>query len=232
MTDRPILFSAPMIRALLEGRKTQTRRVLKPQPPPGANLVAHPFRGDGQDLHVQFYDERGDVLKSEPLRFSPGDRLWVREAITKFVSGERATCHYPADNTGVLGNGVLSVSDGRAVWFWKRDALPAIHMPRWASRLTLTVTDVRVQRLQEIDEADAVAEGVERFADGANWKDYSPQPKPIHVQVNPKRSYATLWDALHGADAWAANPYVAALTFTVALANIDAADARRAPEAA
>jgi hypothetical protein len=123
MSDRPILFSGPMVKALLDGRKTQTRRILKPQP----------------------------LGWGEPKpRFAKGDRLWVRESFRVREGG--TICEAGGGQMDYVDTEIVyRASDGRQFGRWK----PGIHMPRAYSRLTLTVTDVRVQRLQEISEADA-----------------------------------------------------------------------------
>ncbi|TDY65763.1 hypothetical protein [Roseinatronobacter bogoriensis] len=199
MVDRPIIFSAPMVRALLDGRKTQTRRKL-PVPPPF----------DSQD-DIDAPVAAGFI---EP-KYRRGDRLYVREAwaaldaCTHNDPGAQALADrgfYRADHTVDCGD----------VSRWR----PSIHMPRWASRLTLTVTDVRVQRLQDISEADAVAEGIE--GDPVNaWRCYQPEPKGQTHWACPRESFRTLWNSLHGPDAWDANPWVCALSFTVHRGNID-----------
>lgn len=187
--DHPILFSSPMIMALLASRKTQTRRVLKP----------HPIEGIpswGRDCKTPYV---------------VGDHLWVREALYRdkmanFLTGERTTnadvIYYVADNTEAVDHSEFNFG-----WIWKRGTLSSIHMPRWVSRLTLTVTDVRVQRLQEISEEDAVAEGVDPIRE---------HPASIVFSV--------LWDKINGAGSWNKSPWVAAYTFTVEQRNID--DAR------
>jgi hypothetical protein len=227
VTDRPILFSAPMVRALLDGRKTQTRRIFKG------------IEDFGEDYHV--FDAHGGVLNvregdvpSVALDFVPyavSDRLWVREniaimprtayALPKTVSPDDPdmAAYYQAD---------LDRS-GKPRW------RPSIHMPRWASRLTLIVTNVRVQRLQEISEADAVAEGLERvdydgsdtrYAGAWGWRDYRKDHPhavvPFH-HGQAVRSFQTLWDSLNASRGfgWDANPWVVALTFTVIKQNID-----------
>jgi hypothetical protein len=183
MTDRPIIFSAPMVRALLDGRKTQTRRALKP---PYGTLEYLP-------------DRTWRPIYTKCFR---GDRLYVREAFCPRLGypAPVATPHYRAD-------------DDKPEWrgLWK----PSIHMPRWASRLTLTVTDVRVQRLQEISEADAIAEGCD-----AAFAMTMRRPNGAYPG-NATECFRDLWNSLHGPDAWDANPWVAALTFTVQRGNID-----------
>lgn len=125
-----------------------------------------------------------------------GDRLWVREGLCQCGSAVA----YRADG----------LVHGDAEWVWKRPTLPSIHMPKGLSRFTLTVTDVRLQRLQDIDEADAIAEGLEWIAPtygvsgiAASWCEY------------PRSSYCALWDTINGSGSWETNPWVAAYTFTV-----------------
>lgn len=180
MTDRPIIFSGPMIKAILDGRKTVTRRIIKPQPNSGPNgEMVH--LGDGS------WGLSDGVLTGEWKLTRPGDRLWVREAFTT----DGPVVRYAAtDDIHEL-----------------RKTKSPIHMPRWASRITLEVTEVRVQRLQAISEADAEAEGVQpRFADG--W------PSREHIG-----GFYSIWASihgLHGPGSWEANPWVAALTFKLA----------------
>lgn len=209
MADKPIIFSGPMVRALLDGTKTQTRRVLKPQPE---------FRGGCGDYHDAeewgWEDECGapvSVIDICPNGMRKGDRLWVREAVT-WVSawGWR----YRADN-----DDLAEKREAGEVGKWK----PSIHMPRHASRLTLTVTDVRVQRLQQISEADAVAEGVSKtdgITDAHNhWVDMG--GGDLITGWDAREVFAGLWNHINGGVAWAANPWVAAYTFTVHRGNID-----------
>lgn len=189
MTERPILFSAPMIRALLSGVKTQTRRPVKLPPwiaKAGGQLNAPTtFKdrgfGDGEYLHVAIDD--GSVQRVYcPYADTPGDRLWVREAWTP-------------TNPGALSTGVLYRAD------FGDDPRPAkyrpsIHMPRWASRITLEVTGVRVERLQDISVPDCHAEGIE-----------------YRVEVPAKTQYARLLESINGAGTWDANPFVWVLEF-------------------
>lgn len=197
MTDRPIIFSAPMVRALIEGRKTQTRRALKP---PYGTME---WLGNGHWRPIC-------------TKFFPGDRLYVREAHALVGNVDPPWVIYRAsgyDQECIRLKFSRPVPPEESIR-WR----PSIHMPRWASRLTLTVTEVRVQRLQEISEADAVAEGVESDSDG--WKDY--QMPWTQCATDPAQSYRTLWNSLHGPDAWDENPWVVAVPFTVRQGNIDA----------
>ena len=195
MTDKPILFSAPMIRALLDGRKTQTRRVLKPQP---------------DDLY------EGQVPRQ--LHVAIGDRLWVREAHYLTDDGDNEYAVYAADEDDVRAHNTklqrMGSTIDEALWRQHAKLRPSIHMPRWASRLTLIVTDVRVQRLQEISEEDATAEG------WGGWLDS--QTSDGFDGNGPRTWFHKLWDSINGPDAWDRNDWVVAYTFTVHRCNIDA----------
>lgn len=216
--ERPILFSAPMVRALLDGRKTQTRRILKPQP----NML-----NGGKPLN----DGRGSYSidggwKRYPI--SRGDRLWVRE------SGQllrEAYDHDPRCGEDVRRDaGFYHSADGEIIEArsydpplreWIDDCTrinrPSIHMPRWASRLTLTVTDVRVQRLQDIKGRDIIAEGVR--CDGCYDTGHSAcRDGGCFAQ---RIAFENLWDGINGTGSWEQNPWVAAYTFTVERRNID-----------
>jgi hypothetical protein len=174
MKERPILFSAPMVRALLDGSKTQTRRVIADRhllggPPTDALLEMCPY---GQ----------------------PGDRLWVREAWTTHACFDdipprdltTRSLHYQAD-------GLIKTGKNR----------PSMFMPRWASRITLEITDMRVERLQDISEADAKAEGLTcqnglYATPGQVW------------QIDPRKAYRDLWESINGP---VANPWVWVIEF-------------------
>ncbi len=204
MTDRPVLFSAPMVLALLDGSKSQTRRVLKARN--GVMPQMHPTNSrmepsnDPEQWGIPYYDRYCDCIELCRLpdfaesRYAIGDRLWVRERIDHIGNG---VSWYAADQTATVAD----------AWPWKRDWLPSIHMPRGLSRLTLTVTDVRVQRVQEITVEDCIEEGCYGQSGGAT----------------ATKDFAALWDTLNAKRApWESNPWVVALTFTVARENIDA----------
>ena len=186
MPDRPMIFSAPMVRALLDGRKTQTRRVLRV---PGWAAEIDEIGDDGYTLWC-VSRESGCIAPALP-QYLPHDRLWVRETCATW-DGKHRDAVYRADMTQADWNDVKHDASSAP---WK--LRPSIHMPRWASRLTLIVTDVRVQRLQEISTADVVDEG-----------------------LRPDENMASVWSRLHGPDAWDANPWVCAITFTVHRCNI------------
>jgi hypothetical protein len=204
MTDRPILFSGPMVRALLDGRKTQTRRLFKgvEQMPNG---TWHIFGG------IIGVAEK-DVPKHAPdyVRIQVGDRLWVKETHARV--GDNGDDHMACpDLTRLVYYRADDVQPELSRW------RPSIFMRRQDSRLTLIITDVRVERLQDVSEEDAKAEGIKQDSDG--WRDYL-MP---HTQCcgNPIDSYRTLWDHINGAGAWDSNPWVAAYTFRVIKQNID-----------
>ncbi|MGE7415853.1 hypothetical protein [Methylobacterium tarhaniae] len=214
MTDRPIIFSGPMVRALLAGTKTQTRRILAEQPASGqycARVLRHP---EGQpSLHAfEWRPKFGAYLSDATVRYAAGDRLYVREAwapldaLTHDDPGTRALAEkgfYRADEGTVAGE----------ISKWR----PSIHMPRWASRLTLTVTEVRVQRLQDISEADARAEGCGQYASSTPiLREFRPEWKGSYRQ-----GFLAVWDQLHGTESTDADPWVAAISFRVIPANID-----------
>jgi hypothetical protein len=208
MTDRPILFSASMVRALLDGRKTQTRRILKDAPTePG--WICYEAAGKRTWVGPNGYPSMPCIL-----RFAKGDRLWVRESWAKPFAGDDGYI-YRAD-------GPEFNSPGMAKHQWGNEApwRVSIHMPRVASRLTLAVTDVRVQRLQDISEADARAEGMP--VDHLD-QPYDPPPPGVDSwQGYGRYSFACVWTKLHGKDSFYANPWIVALTFTVEQRNIDA----------
>lgn len=204
MTDRPILFSAPMVRALLDGTKTQTRRVVKPQPQPNGGAGLHPVapyrnpRGLWAWVLAATGHGSGGNLFACPYG-KPGDRLWVRETWTTHAFLDdipprdltTRSLHYQAD--GVIKTGKLR---------------PSIHMPRWASRITLDVTGVRVERLQGISADDAKAEGappshqsIDRVSRELGYADF------------PRSWYAQLWEQINGPGSWDANPWVWVVSF-------------------
>ena len=271
MTDRPILFSAPMVRALLDGRKTMTRRVLRL---PTKTLSGGPIyerkdmggwepttNGGGGSFTVARDGSR--VLSRETVGiwhrttgvcldvpYQVGDRLYVREAwrsevayddLSPAAMGGEEPLRYEADGSHQTWGYPAMSKVGRL--------RQGIHMPRWASRLTLTVTDVRVQRLQDISEADAIAEGIvwqeptaedrawalARASDGEGdgsiegvWlapgtrQGYGARPNAPKWGGTPEFAFRLLWDSLN-ADrgfGWETNPWVVALTFTVEKRNI------------
>lgn len=234
MTDRPILFSGPMVRALLDGRKTQTRRVLGEK---RHKLVAGLSSEEMESLEIQGWNISdsdtcfGDHLFKVPV--SVGDRLWVRETWqTHSWAADCVTVRYQAETqtkgfTAQIEQIPYPNGDKNAFKFvpckgpnyWR----PSIHMPRWASRLTLTVTDVRVQRLQAISEQDAKAEGLKHWVTGAGSDWWEAEGVFNGTSGCPVFSFKMLWNSLNDdrGYGWNANPWVAVYTFTVHKENID-----------
>lgn len=197
MTDFPIIFSAPMVRALLAGQKTQTRRL--------AWRATKPTRSFPE----------GTMRASPWQGVKPGDRVWVRENFAFVGGGDPGEPLYAADwQEDAKARGFESIPAKAPRW------TPSIHMPRVVSRLTLSVTATKVEPLQALSRTDALAEGIEgcwhsNRGDGyrgfeGGW-DYTPDG-----------AFQKLWCRLHGDAAWGANPDVVALTFEVVKSNIDA----------
>lgn len=210
--ERPIIFSAPMVRAILEGRKTQTRRVVKPQPfvcEPDANGNVYACWSDKPWPRVKpTMDELLLDMRHRCPYGAPGDVLWVREAWCWFPSnapdGMGENVYYRA-NPNNQSNGATETMARNGVR-WRSP----IHMPRWASRLSLRVTDVRVQRLQEISEEDAKAEGVQPIDIAAML-----HGEPVGGgAISARQCFEVVWDTINGKRApWASNPWVWAVSF-------------------
>lgn len=241
MAVKPIPMKAPEIRALLDGRKTQKRVVLRLQPP-------EDYRGrvlSQASNRVLLVDDAGMHCDVD-LPYAPGDLLWVRETwrlnrstseaddlpegdiLLRVMFADGAMIEAPAAQ-------FYGLYDGRAGW------RPSIHMPRWASRITLRVTGVRVERLNDISEADAIAEGATsrpachgfRSTDDGwsmDWSAVGQQSRfgtggvltERDVSLGGARwAFASYWNDINGPDAWDANPWVVAVSFTPILANVD-----------
>lgn len=186
MKERPILFSAPMVRAILNGTKTQTRRVAKLT---ANGHVKEP--GGNRRWHTADFDARLACPYGQP-----GDRLWVRETWAR--DSEDDALFYRAD----VGSGneaddwQRNIYDGANGYCWR----PSIHMPRAASRIMLEVTGVRVERLRGISDADCLDEGIYPTATGL-------------YPGSPKAAYQKLWESINGPGSWDANPLVWVVEF-------------------
>jgi hypothetical protein len=191
MKERPILFSAPMIRAILEGRKTMTRRVVK--------RVT-----EGSPYPEIWVPLPGTTNKHTPPcpYGQPGDRLWVRETWAWDVQAQASL----RDEDGPFAYAADPFAVQRRLCpRWR----PSIHMPRWASRITLEITGVRVERLQDISEQDAMAEGIRPFGDG--WGHHVHDG--LHYMHRAADSFASLWESINGAGSWDTNPWVWVVEF-------------------
>ncbi|HFH2492071.1 TPA: hypothetical protein ACGJN9_001413 [Yersinia enterocolitica] len=193
MNEKPILFNAEMVNAILSGRKTQTRRIMGNQPA-GQDLEAVHVRHN-DDFNFQWYGNLGESSYFPCPLGKPGDQLWVRETFGD--CGVRLV--YRAD------------SDDGAACIVKRWT-PSIHMPRWASRINLLITGVRVERLNDISEQDAISEGLECYVD-----DGVPYYGPFNNgDCRPDVVFRGLWDSIYGqkeGENWQANPWVWVINF-------------------
>lgn len=255
MKQRPILFSAPMIQAILAGRKTQTRRIVKPSIVPYLEWMG----GSGDDgtefdflglMYDTWRDDNGKEMPAEWLVYCDeypeegvipigqgygaiGDQLWVKEAWR--FGGVEGWSTNPNDLcTGWIdyeagGDKEVTAPDFDAVeavlpedWDWDFpdiDFFSPETMLRWASRILLEITDIRVERLQDISEEDAVAEGVEpieiicsRDGEKTAYRDYEFSGFYLN---SPKDSFKSLWRKINGAESWATNPWVWVVEFKV-----------------
>lgn len=230
MADHQIRCTAPEVRALLAGTKTQKRLALKKD-----DICLGIIKGFREDFercgwHIL---ERDNILSAAKPKYNVNDRLWVREA---WRADKQIDAIAPRDMS--KGEPILYEADGM-VREWGCTMIkpgklrPSMFMPRWASRITLVVTEVRVQRLQDISEEDAVAEGVERLHHG--WYPYGiatfmttvieGREVPAQCCRTAKQSYAMLWNYINGPGSWEENPWVAAYSFTVHRCNIDQMEA-------
>lgn len=247
--ERPILFSGPMVRAILAGRKTQTRRVVTPALPESSYrpMVGgwHPTKVDrhgeeypGTEVYGAWWNDGEDARRC-PFG-EPGDRLWVREtwkAWPTVGAGDLLRVEYAAGGTLDVthaGDWWLPAVVRRGGW------APSIHMPRWASRITLEITGVRVELLQDISEDDATAEGFEAVPELPWWQGYREDgegqsyqtiraeqppewmidPRPMTPKYDPcattaRNEFCITWDALNRERgfAWSVNPWVWVIGF-------------------
>lgn len=221
MKERPILFNGPMVRAILEGRKTQTRRVVKPQPRSRADI--------GHFGYGMPFIRAANKPVACPYG-QPGDRLWVRETwrttVTDDVDEARRITEDMLSGTAVdyratfvedfMREGQVSRADAEECCGFERWR-PSIHMPRWASRITLEITGVRVERLQDISEKDSLAEGIRELhlqnnEPGAWWCADPLGNSSLHCRT-PRVAFARLWESINGASSWIVNPWVWVVEF-------------------
>ncbi|RKG33755.1 hypothetical protein [Acinetobacter tianfuensis] len=204
MKERPILFSAPMVSAILEGRKTQTRRVLKEQPPLTNKEIMPLYTMEPEPkvtevtMHEVMENEMpfpSSVSRHKCPYGKIGDRLWVRETFRLFDSDECPHSDFPCG----------CPSWGTPLYRASHDCLdggkwtPSIHMPRWVSRILLEITNVHVEQLQDISESDCLKEGV---------------GSPI-LRDCKKPKFMQLWESINGTGSWNKNPWVWVVEFKI-----------------
>lgn len=204
MMQRPILFKAEMVNAILQGRKTQTRRIVK-------NQTGWPHAApwsDSEGIGISFaLNSNFDPMHSIDVRapYRTGDYLWVRETWAENILGCPGGITYRADHIDPSGDGPANPIQ------WK----PSIFLPRQHSRITLEITDVRVERVQEISAYDALKEGLKSATKDGNLTKYGVDSmKWYDWDKSPVAAFAFLWDQINGKKApWASNPWVFAITF-------------------
>ena len=203
MKERPIIFSAPMVRAILDGRKTQTRRVVKLT---DSGRVKEP--GSPRNWHL----DDPEAVMACPYGV-PGDRLWVRETWCPGSATPLGIGLLPCIGPAHLGDKIAyrATDDyGGDDPPWR----PSIHMPRWASRITLEIVSVRVERVQDISEEDALAEGALEFDSPTTFVDHGMQSVYFPGMGYAPAAFIDLWESINAKRApWESNPWVWAIEF-------------------
>lgn len=217
--ERPVLFKDAMVRAILNGTKTQTRRVLKQAVGPSLSVGIDDDTPGVAELSWLWGDGPGydvhETIKRVPCPHGkPGERLWVRETFSGPHCMERSE-EFPAVPPSQWPT-------ESPIWYWAdgepshgdwTKPRPSMFMPRWASRITLEITDVRVERLQDISVADAMAEGTPCYVCGGPLDGRSEDDcHCFHHKASPS-DYRALWESINGPDSWEANPWVWAISF-------------------
>lgn len=214
MRQRPIIFNTEMVRAILDGRKNQTRRIVKPLKDKSFGCTLNPNEIAGEV-------NNGDLLNS-PFG-CVGDQLYVREtwyqkgcycmpmwdgadAEDAFWSGTNQAKYFASDR-------IEKVSHKFGEYFWRKR--PSIHMPRWAARIILEVTDVRIEKLNDISEQDAIKEGCKAM-EGCKWHTFEEADRgiPMHDHT-AKDAFWAKWESIYGEQSWQSNPWVWVIEFKV-----------------
>lgn len=222
--DRPILLSGAMVRAVLDGRKSQTRLLMKPQP---IDLRGPPHPGEA-DAPIMVREGDCQEWKPKWCPFQVGQRLWVRETFRAWAVVDGCRIGYEADGghryvtaASIPGfDRATNLLPGRVYGGWLR---PSVHMPRWASRITLDVVDVRVERLQDISEEDARAEGIVEVA-RLEVGEVIPLwgVDEVVLGESPRDAFAALWDGINGSQTrHFDNPWVWVVSFRRVNAPVD-----------
>lgn len=224
--ERPILFKAPMVRALLAGTKTQTRRIMDPQPEPMPADVGRMSPYDDTGYWWSSTKAKSMVTMHDAPCMSPygykGDRLWVKETWRPTHGHGHGPCECSSVRIAYAADGGWKEFAPEAVdvdWKIPKAALRGknvtpLFMPRWASRITLEVTGVRVERLQDVSEEDAEAEGVASLDGEIDEVALCAKAKAMGLTTDDARAwFATLWGSINGDSAWDANPWVWVISF-------------------
>lgn len=225
MKERPILFNSVMVRAILDGRKTQTRRIVKPEPVQPCEGAYFDKYNKGTQWNWWTSDNKQCLNQIIKCPFGKvGDSLWVRETWGHFEpvydgiewipdrpflkSGERKF------GKGYIDANIIWAVDGPFAWSDEDSCeevsrwIPSIHMPRWASRINLEITDIKVERLNDISEEDAKAEGIEDPI--SVMMSYDPNADLVDSYV---AAFCSLWSSVYGQDSWKSNPWVWVINF-------------------
>ena len=202
MTERGMIFNAEMVRALLDGMKTQTRRIVKGTD--GAVKFCKEWDINGEEIFVVLGEKdrtgMNPVLGAISCPFGDvGDRIWVREAFASGLSTKSTLAYRATHKREDLEDGFYDTIK------WT----PSIHMPRWASRILLEITDVRVERLNSISQEDAQAESLEL----TGWRPTYSDPDSGGEVMTPYDNFAQLWESIYGEESWKANPWVWVIEF-------------------
>lgn len=210
--ERPILFSTPMVQAIMAGRKTMTRRLVKPQPADDTEIAFmpnEPLNWQGEWCPYMWMTEEGESVAKHCPYGQPGDLLWVREKFTIIGSD-------------IVRGGEGEILEENHIYCFKGQKLPhienlykwkpSIHLPKAAARIWLEVINVRAERLQDITEEDAIAEGVEQNRDGS-WHDYIATDRLWQDAAKP--SFISLWMKINGDESWKANSWVWVVSFKI-----------------
>lgn len=220
ITENPLLFQSEMVKAVLEGRKTQTRRVIKNVSITENVKGSIDYSGQKKGMY-----QAGRCIVAKYLNYplvgildfckygKPGDLLWVRET---WGHTKQLNINPEDENYGVVYRAAGTDWENFEGWTWK----PSIHMPKSASRIWLMVEDIRVERVKEITEYDSISEGVEAMGEddfnGTAWKDYLAKKDDFEpVFYNSVLSFRSLWIFINGEESWRANPWVWVILFRV-----------------
>ena len=206
MKEKPIIFSTPMVQAILQGRKTMTRRVVKPQPTSIIDARKSPNVAFALSAEFEVNGSRTIICPYGQI----GDRLWVRET---WQHTDCLNINPEDESYGYIYKADNQPWEDLDYWRWK----PSIHMPRSASRILLEITNVGVERVQDITEDDAIKEGIKKIH-------MAEKTVPVYANyllegklgtTNPIHSFDTLWRKINGNESWNTNPWVWVIEFKV-----------------